>query len=415
MMPVLVRDRFVLLAGLSYLVLEVLSAPIRMGLSMTGLSMLIYVPKGLMGLATIWILIDEPLRRGFSAQRLFVVLLLVAAFTIGLLHGNPKQALMGLWVLLPFWYGLAAAAVIFTHLDTVTRYISALWVIATAGVIINRFASLPWEGYMYSIGGLEIEGAREWWSSGGTKRLSGFARTSFDAAVQIQLTAIIAAIATPGHVKKLTLWVLTGVAITLTTSKGVMLVYLLSTPLILAYRLIPETLFRLAPVTIGLMGLALPLSTLVFDAHLDTQMNATLFNALFSFYDRLNQMWPDAWALLFNHGNPILGRGIGGIGTAQTYFEPLLANAADNIFIYWFVIFGWAALPGFLFLLARSATLRPQASAVQCTAFALFLASLVYGLTTNIVENAAFAIACGLSVRAIASTHRPTRFQEKAV
>ena len=406
------RDRFVLLAGLAYIVLEVFSAPIRMGLSMTGLSILIYLPKGLMGLATLWICMDEPLRRGFSSLRVFSVLLIGTAFMIGLLYGSVKQAFMGMWVLLPFWYGLAAAGVILSYFKSVSRAISILWAMATAGVLINYSITFPWEGYMYSIGGVEVEGAREWWSSGGTKRLSGFARTSFDAAVQIQLTAIIAAVTTSSRLKILLLWLITGLAITLTTSKGVMLVYAVCTPLILFARFIPELLFRTAPLVIGSVGLGLPLSALAFDVTLSTQMNATLYNALFSFYDRLNQMWPDAWVLLFDHGNPVFGRGIGGIGTAQVYFEPLLANAADNIFIYWFVVFGWLALPGFIYLLLRSTSFRPLTSTTHQAVFALFLASLVYGMTTNIVENAAFAIACGLGLRAVLAAYSQPRFQE---
>ena len=115
-------------------------------------------------------------------------------------------------------------------------------------------------------------------------------------------------------------------------------------------------------------------------------------------------MWPEAWALLEMHGSFLLGRGLGGIGTAQTYFEGSLFNAGDNIFMYWFVIFGWAALPGFALLLLRTLRIKPCSSPDQLRMYALLMATLVYGTMTNIVENAIFAIVCGLVVRWLCST-----------
>jgi hypothetical protein len=152
-----------------------------------------------------------------------------------------------------------------------------------------------------------------------------------------------------------------------------------------------------------MMGLALPTATLLFTFNSEFS-NPTLANATFSFYDRLNYMWPEAWELLRQHGNLLLGRGIGGIGTAQTYFEESLFNAGDNIFMYWFVVFGWAALPGFALLILKTLKLRPHGSAEQMRIFCLLLATIVYGTMTNIVENAAFAIVCGMLVRWLCST-----------
>ncbi len=134
----------------------------------------------------------------------------------------------------------------------------------------------------------------------------------------------------------------------------------------------------------------------VFDSPL---RDPTLANATHSFYDRLNYMWPEAWALLGEHGNWLLGRGVGGIGTAQTYFEPALFNAGDNLFMYWFVVFGWVALPGFLLLLSRSLRVRPHQTVADMQFYCLLLATLVYGVMTNIVENAVSALFCGLLVR----------------
>jgi len=188
-----------------------------------------------------------------------------------------------------------------------------------------------------------------------------------------------------------------------TNSKGVLLVMVVLTPIVLLRTRLPETPLRALPALFGTVGLALPASTLMF-AFNSPLKDPTLANATYSFYDRLNYMWPEAWALLSEHGNLLLGRGIGGIGTAQTYFEGSLFNAGDNLFMYWFVVFGWAALPGFVLLLMRSLRIRPFRTPKEMRFYCLLLATLVYGTMTNIVENAMSALVCGMLVRWLLST-----------
>ena len=110
-------------------------------------------------------------------------------------------------------------------------------------------------------------------------------------------------------------------------------------------------------------------------------------------------MWPRAWELLHHHGHPLWGRGMGGVGTPQTYFEPDRFNAADNLFLYGFVVSGWIALPGFLLLLLSSLRLQPWRSEADTAAFCLLLATLTYGITANVVESGFFAMAAGMAVR----------------
>ena len=79
--------------------------------------------------------------------------------------------------------------------------------------------------------------------------------------------------------------------------------------------------------------------------------------------------------------------------------------------MYWFVVFGWVALPGFLLLLLRSLRLKPFRSDTELRVFCLLLAMLVYGTMTNIVENAIFALTAGIVVRWLASTPRQSSNQ----
>ena len=203
------------------------------------------------------------------------------------------------------------------------------------------------------------------------------------------------------------IWTLSMVAIYPTNSKGIMMVAAIMTPIMVLQHRLPESPLRVLPALFGGLALALPLSTLMF--RFDSTFNdPKLASATFSFFDRLNRMWPEAWTLLADDGNLLLGRGLGGIGTGQTYFESSLFNAGDNLFMYWLVVFGLAALPGFALILLRTLRLKPLQCPEQLRVYCLLMAILIYGSMTNIVENAVFALVCGLVCRYLCAAPNAT-------
>ncbi|MDH3420619.1 MAG: hypothetical protein OEQ25_10370 [Gammaproteobacteria bacterium] len=403
------RDRFILLAGLAFVGMTVLAGPIRMYLSQSGLSPLIYAPNALLMLAIAWQLIADPRENGFTALHLIALLVPCYALAIGLQFMPPVQVAMGFYVLLPFWFGLACGSVLLERWYLVGRFVPLCWLVVVAGVLANQFIEYPWEGFGYDLGNLDVEGSRLWYANGGTKRLAGFARASFDAAVHVQLAGVLLVLQIRGSLLRLLVWAVTIAAIVPTTSKGVLLAALVLTPIVLLRGALPVSPLRCLPAVVGSIGLALPVSTLffTFSSPLKDPLLANLTN---SFYDRLNDMWPEAWALLSDYGHVLLGRGVGGIGTAQSYFEPVLFNAGDNLFMYWFVVFGWAALPGFALLLLASLRIQPHRNAEEMRVYCLLLATLVYGMITNIVENALSALVFGMVVRLLLSKPAARRY-----
>lgn len=395
------RERVVLFSCLLYIVTSLVTGPLRWGLGKGALAPLIYIPNLMLITSLGWQFIAEA-ATGFTPLRLIGVVVVVHATIVGFLFLLPVQVAFGLFTLLPFWFGLICGGLMLRSIEEIRRVAPWLWCVAVAGVLINAAIDLPWEGFEYSVGNIDIEASREWSETGGGKRLAGLARSSFDAAIQIQLLGLLAVLSARRLLVRLSVWGLSAVAIWLTTSKGVLNVYAVLTPIIGLRTLLPQFPLRLLPLVFGLVALALPISTLFYTFNSNVQ-DATLANILFSFYDRLNSMWPQAWELLLRHGSALFGRGIGGVGTPQNYFEADRFNAGDNLFMYWFVIFGWIALPGFLLLLARSLRLQPFRSTGELTVYCLILATVVYGMTANVVENAMFAIACGIGVRYLAS------------
>jgi len=406
------RERFILLAGLAYVATTVLAGPLRMYLSLAGLSALIYAPNLLLLLAIGWQLLALPGERGFTGIHLVALLIPCNALAVGLQFVSAAQAAMGLYVLLPFWFGLTCGPVLLERWHLVGRLVPLCWLVVVTGVLANQLIEYPWEGFGYNVGNLEVEGSRQWFANGGTRRLAGLARASFDAAVHVQLAGVLLALQTRSSLLRLLVWAVTIAAILPTTSKGMLLAAVVLTPIVLLRGALPATPLRFLPAVFGSIGLALPVSTLFFkfSSPLKDPLLANLTN---SFYDRLNDMWPGAWALLSDHGHPLLGRGVGGIGTAQNYFEPALFNAGDNLFMYWFVVFGWVALPGIALLLLASLRIQPQRNAEEMRVYCLLLTTLVYGMITNIVENALSALVFGLVVRWLCSNPAARRYQHE--
>jgi hypothetical protein len=75
---------------------------------------------------------------------------------------------------------------------------------------------------------------------------------------------------------------------------------------------------------------------------------ASTVTSVSSFEQRVTATWPDGLALPSRGGHWLTGRGLGGIGVAQMYFEPSIFNSGDNFFVYLWGAFGWtrAAGPG---------------------------------------------------------------------
>jgi len=386
-----------LLTLMSYCFTAAITGPFRWAASMVGLTPVVYLPQVMMLVSTLVVITWET-RHGLHPLRAMTLLVIAYAILVGLFHTPVPQVLFGIYTLLPFWFGLSCAEIIFRHWNHVLRMASWIWALVVVGVILNNWTPYPWEGFGYSVGDLDIVSSREWENIGGGKRLAGFSRASFDAALQALLLGLIVALSLRSAWMRLLVWSITFMTIYMTTSKGVYNMFAVLSPIVLLGSRIPASAVRWWPLALGLVALLLPMTPLFMDVNFYVRDQA-LANLTFSFWDRLNDMWPNAWKLLENQGNALWGRGLGGIGTPQTYFEPSRFNAADNIFVYWFVIFGWIALPGFLLLLLRSLRLNPSRHAVESAGFCLLLATLVYGITANVVESGFFAIAAGMSVR----------------
>lgn len=274
-----------------------------------------------------------------------------------------------------------------------------LWLLVCIGVYINYFVRLPWTGLTLQVGGVEVAGNREW-TAAGVKRLSGFSRTSYDAAIIILLLHVYLVSLWRHFAVRCVLILMSGAAIALTTTKGAAGAFLLATAFMPLLGVVSPSMVgpRRAILTglvvlIALVGLLAPLmSTQIPLPKLrEGSIEHWLFSSLVS---RAWDTWPRALDLLGSEWQAFAGRGLGGIGAAQYTFEPFRANPADNLFVYLYVTAGVVGLAWYFYLAVSVRKLALEHPLHQAV-FLVLLSLFTYGLTVNVVESAAFALVVG--------------------
>lgn len=397
--PLWKRTDWPLVVFMAFVIANVFTGPIRWIFAVSGLVPLIYIPIMGIGLCFIIKVLLLALEGNMGRAYFFTLLVIFSAFVSGVLHtGSVKQVGFGFYVLWPFFFGLVFGHQLIHKLTRFTGWAIFFWVAACAGVIMNSVTSYPWEGFEYSVGGLEVESSREWYSGDATKRLAGFSRASFDAAIQISLASCFVLALPIGKHYKLIICAVSVFATYYTNAKGMLLAFAV---MFAVSFLNTAWMVRVKPFVIAslmLLGILLPVVSWLIQYKFDITgiaANPTVF----SFTDRIENMWPEALRLNTEHGSFWLGRGFGGLGVAQSHLEPHLFNAADNVFVYAFVVAGFFMIPVSIICLIKFMTRVDGSEAAERLTTLLMIVVIVYGLTANVFENALMAVMLGMLLR----------------
>ncbi|HEX2670992.1 MAG TPA: hypothetical protein VHM25_08970, partial [Polyangiaceae bacterium] len=308
----------------------------------------------------------------------------------------------------PFFLGLILVSL--RSEDLFARGALLWWSLAVAGVLLNTFVKFPWMGATFEVLGQEAQVARDW-TTNGIERLAGFSRASFTAANQIALFSMVLAARVRLHAAfKVLIWAISVLAIALTTSKTPLSILLVVPLALLSVRTAKavaarQTLpFYVAMlVLLALLGImvALPCASSTQDLLSNTSGDDLGFLTLSSMLDRTGMMWPAAFDLIASDKNPvewILGRGLGGIGAAQSIFEPLKVNTADNLFLFLYVTFGVGAALFGVAIVAGFKKYYVNEPNTFSTLFALAASVLTLGIATNVIESVIPALVTGMLV-----------------
>ncbi|SEH08554.1 hypothetical protein [Candidatus Venteria ishoeyi] len=378
---------------------EIMSGVSRYYLSTLGLTPLIYVPKMLI-LLIILVIIMHSIWRAKINKIYLIILLLFAIFAcVGLYYaeGGSLQVAFGGYVLMIFFFGIIALPSFIYAESKLKPYIIALWLLAIIGVLLDYYYTLPWTGSEYQFVGANIEGSRQWVYLG-VERLAGFGRISFATAIQILLLGIFLVVMIDSWWFRMFIWLIGGGVIVLTTTKTVVGVYIALTLFIIFRTLLPHVFWRSVLILIALIGIAMPVSTLIYSyqIRLDSYISEFVF---MSFGMRFMNIWPQAFELVENHGSLLLGRGIGGIGSAQIYFEPFLSNPGDNLYLYLYLLSGFGMFPFIWAYVRWAGRLDLHSNSFDILFFMIAMSVLLEGWTVNLIESPVFALFFGLSFR----------------
>lgn len=390
------EERCVFLLIIVFLTFRVLDAPIRYYLMKLSLTPITLVPNILIICFLTISLLKLILTLQVDRKILLIALFFVYAAIIGVIFiGNFKQITYAFYVLLPLFWGMRSSRTFTDNFFKIKHLITILWALSVLGVFLSVYYQFPWTDMTYDRFGTEVEGSREW-AIQGFSRYAGFSRVSFEAASVIMILCLMLIVWHNNIVIKLIIWILSGFAIALTTTKGMIGTYLI---VIFSLFIWNWRKLRVAlTVAIVLFVTILPLSTKFITYNLG--INDFILRIIFlSFEDRLLNTWPEALLLLEKHGSFLLGRGMGGIGGPQTIFEPIIKNPADNLFLYLFVIFGFSAFIIIYHILQKTiALINSDNNALNSFYFLFWLTVFTFGLTANTIEAPLFGFLIGTAL-----------------
>lgn len=402
-------DRLAVGLLFAFVLSEVLGGAIRFYAVRAGIPWLFYVPHVLLALVVLPMFVHYVATEGLTSTYLIVSVLFAVAAVVGTLNiGSGDQVEFGFWVFVPFLYGVVVLPSLVRCWHKLVPYVVVLWSLAVAGVLINLFHVWPWIGFEYRVGVTSVVASRLWAISGlPFGRLPGFSEASYFAASEILLLAVLLR-QTLTKWRRL-VWLLSGVAIALTTSKGPILIFLLLSICWIVSMDVSRPFWRRIPFAAACLDIALPFSMLLVKVDWLSSIHSTTAGVILgSFYERFQVGWPVWIRMIVQHGSVVLGRGLGGIGTAQQHFEPWLFSPADNIAVCAYATFGLGGLVLVLLYGWRASHSRVESSVDR---FFLLCACvlLVEGVTTTVIDGGLVGIAFGASFRYFAQAWSPAR------
>ena len=391
-----------------YLATFVIEAPLRYVLSINDAVVFLYLRDAiLLFLIGCTFLQDVVhLRMTYCEAVTIVAVILYSLLALLCVH-NVYQILYGIKIFLPLTVGLFYYREFLSYDRRIVVFFFMMFMISCMGLYLDYFfyEDMPWRNLAYTIDDVEISGVREW-TAGELIRLAGFARSSYDAAVYVLFSSFFFMVYFRNRLFRFILWLVAGMAIFATTSKGVLASYFLISVIMAIKLVLPAKSLRGVVIALVTLVIALPLYSV--------WATVSLYNysaIMGSFVDRLLNTWPAAWNLIVDDGSVILGRGFGGIGTPQYLFYELNRNPADNFFLYLYAVFGMPCFIYFIYVCYKSLYLNLTVKQ-DLLCYLNLIALFTYGITTNMVENSLLCLLMGASFRYLSDKSPEKRYEE---
>lgn len=380
------------LIAASLLIGETFAGALRYYLDIAGISALLYLPK----LACVAAVALELPRARIKPGAWLVLFALVVSSLLALLHGaSPSNIAFSVFIYIPLLFGLVCGSYVERRVELLGWVIGLCLVASLIGIALDMFTSVPWKGYSYMMGDVELSGNRSW-AFGSIDRLAGFARMSTSLAVMIALYSLFLAAFLQSRLLRMMLYPLAFGAIFLTTNKSTAAAYLLTLMMLFlaGYRMPSATAFFIAV----MVGLALPVISLLLNI---PQSEAYSESLLSSFNDRLINSWPNFIEVIVNEGWGWWGAGFGAVGGAAATF-PLawleLLSVADNTALYLWGMLGVFGVLLYLLLFPLLLRLHDRGSRIRDALLGIVFCICLIGWATDVLEVATATLFIGMAI-----------------
>lgn len=389
---------------ISLILIETFSGALRFYFDQAGLSALLYVPK--VACVALFLLELGSLR----ANRLvwLCLLLLVLSAALAMLHGASLNNLgFSLFIIGPLLFGMVCGEYLLLYRRLLGWVIALCLLASWVGIGLDKFTVVPWKGYAYSLGDVELS-ANTAWSADSQDRIAGFARVSGSLSLLIAIFSLYLMLLIRSRILWLGLCAASFYGILLTTSKAPAVAFIGTLALLPLLRL--HWNGRLLLVLAVLMGVALPLLGLMhdFDSNLVYRDNS-----LSSLYDRLINTWPNVTRTMDRQGWSLTGAGFGMVGSTLAPFPVVEADGlmvCDNAALYLWCTFGAAGLMLYLGQIPLLFALRDEQTEVGRALLSIIFCVCLVSWTTDVFESSIASLFVGMGIslalasRAVASS-----------
>jgi hypothetical protein len=393
------KSTAIVLVAISLMVVETFSGALRFYLDQAGISVVLYVPK--VACLLLFALELRSFKAGPAIWLCLLALLLSAAWA-GLNGAGAGNFAFALYGISPLLFGLACGDQIIRHKRLFMWAIIFCLGASLAGIALDRYISLPWKGYSYSIGGTELS-ANTTWTAEDADRPAGFARISSALAISVSIFSLYLIATLRSRMLAVIVCIIGLGGVILTTSKAPAVGFVATLALLMITRFRWTT--RGAIVIAVLLGIALPFIGMMFDFDANIVSAAS---SLSSVYDRLINTWPNVINALINQHRAVTGVGFGLVGSAAAAFPVVDADIyaiSDSTVVYLWAVFGLAGLFLYtlhipLFFILADCTTR-YGRALLATSFSICVVSWTSDSLEGTLANLFLGMAIGhaLAVR----------------
>ncbi|WP_199738559.1 hypothetical protein [Pseudomonas amygdali] len=305
------KSTVVVWVAISLILVETFSGALRFYFDQAGISPLLYMPKA----ACILLFVLELCT--FKAGRLFWAFMVVWMISglLAMLHrASVHNLAFSLFALSPLVFGLVCSKHLLYRRTLLYRAIGFCLLASLLGIALDKYTSVPWKGYSYSVGETELS-ANTTWSADEVDRIAGFARVPNVLSIMIAFYTLYLIIFVRSRLMMMLLSAVALYAIVLTTSKAPAAAFALTLILLLLRRM-SGTCRTLCIVVVGI-GLLLPTLGLIVSPDAYAVSSG---GSLASLYDRMINTWPNLINAMSREGWMISGAGFGMVGSTMGLF-----------------------------------------------------------------------------------------------